>query len=498
MGLAFQPLEYYQPVPGSEYRLLPFRFMRWADRQVLLVNEVGEFVFLAVEAFQAFVEHSLSPREGAYLTLKAKHFLMDSSSSVPIDLLATKYRTKKSFLVGFSRLHLFVVTLRCDHSCPYCQVSRVTHDKVRYDMTRETALRAIHLMFRSPAPKLKVEFQGGEPLLNYDLIQFIVQETKKRNEREARDIEFVVATNLSPLTDEMLEFFAKHSVLISTSLDGPQFIHDANRPRRGGRSHETTIRNIQRVRETLGPDRVSALMTTTELSLGHPCEIIDEYLRQGFDGIFLRPISPYGFAVRTGADQSYRVEEFLGFYRTALEHIIELNRQGTAFVEFYSQLVLKRMLTPFATGYVDLQSPAAMGISVVAYNYNGDVYASDEARMLAEMGDHSFRLGNVHENSYEQVFGGERLRALIGASCVEALPGCWECAFAPYCGADPVFHWATQRDPVGHRPTSAFCARNMGVFKHLFGRLRGQDAFVPRLFASWATERHLQEEDSFA
>lgn len=494
--LAFQPLEYYRPDPADGYQILPFRFMRWPGGHVLVVNAVGEFVFLDAGSFAEFVEHRLSSERPPYLALKAKHLLHDSRSTVPLDLLATKYRTRKSFLVGFTRLHLFVVTLRCDHSCPYCQVSRVTEDKVRYDMTRETALRAIDLMFRSPAPSLKVEFQGGEPLLNFELLRFIVEEVEQRNEGEGRAIEFVVATNLSPLTDEMLGFFRAHSVLVSTSLDGPQFIHDANRPRRGGASYETTIRNIRRVREALGYNRVSALMTATDLSLGYPHEIVDEYVRQGFDGVFLRPVSPYGFAVRSGADRRYRAGEFLAFYRSALDYIIELNRGGTPFVEFYTQLVLRRILTPFPTGYVDLQSPAGTGISVVAWNYDGDVYASDEARMLAEMGDHSFRLGNVHRNTYEQIFGGETLRALIGASCVEALPGCSECAFAPYCGADPVFHWATQRDPVGHRPTSAFCTKNMGVFKHVFELLRRDDPMIERLLASWATYRPVEEDSA--
>jgi radical SAM protein with 4Fe4S-binding SPASM domain len=136
---------------------------------------------------------------------------------------------------------------------------------------------------------------------------------------------------------------------------------------------------------------------------------------------------------------------------------------------------------------VDLQSPAGLGISAVVYNYDGDVYASDEGRMLAEMGDQSFRLGNVHRDSYRDIFGGETLRRVIEHSCVEALPGCAECAFLPYCGADPVFNWATQGDPIGHRPTSAFCAKNMAIIRLLFERLRSGDEFTKRLFLSWAT-----------
>src|SRR5947207_10724443 len=48
----------------------------------------------------------------SYLDLKAKHFLTDRSSTVALELLATKYGTKRSFFQGFTGLHIFVVTLR--------------------------------------------------------------------------------------------------------------------------------------------------------------------------------------------------------------------------------------------------------------------------------------------------------------------------------------------------------------------------------------------------
>jgi uncharacterized protein len=491
-AVAFQPVTYYRP-PSAGYRPLPFRFMRWADGNVLLVSDVGEYLFLPREQFADFGAGRLDAGAPTYARLKAKHFLLDSNSTVPVQLLATKYRTKKAFLDGFTSLHLFIVTLRCDHSCGYCQVSRVTEDRQAFDMTVATAERAVDLMFASPAPTLKVEFQGGEPLLNFELVRYVVEMVQRRNEAERRTIQFVVATNLAPLTDEMLAFFREHSVCLSTSLDGPAFLHDANRPRPGRNSHQLTISQLARAREALGHDRVAALMTTTPLSLKYPREIIDEYVRHGFDSIFLRWVSPYGFAVRSGLAQRYAVDEYLDFYKAGLDYIIELNRRGTPLLEVYTQILLRKILTPFPTGYVDLQSPAGAGISVVAYNYDGDVYASDEARMLAEMGDKSLRLGNVHANTYREIFGGPVLRALVESSVVESLPGCAECAFALFCGSDPVFHWATQHDPVGHRPTSAFCGRNMGLFRHVFDLLRNGDDFVQRLFTSWATGVPIRE-----
>jgi His-Xaa-Ser system radical SAM maturase HxsB len=359
-------------------------------------------------------------------------------------------------------------------------------------MSGETAVRALDLVFRSPAHDLKIEFQGGEPLLNFERIVQIVEEAEKRAEQWGKKVEFVVATNLALATNGMLEYFRDHDILISTSLDGPAFIHNSNRPRPGNNSYELTIQNLERARDILGFAKVSAMMTTTRLSLGHPLEIIDEYVRRGFQSIFLRALSPYGFAVKTARSTGYSGDEFLAFYKKALDYVIEINRKGTNLVEIYAQILLTRILTPFTTGYVDLQSPAGAGIGVAVYNYDGDVYASDESRMLAEMGYNQFRLGSVHTDSYEAIFGSEPIRSIAASSCVESLPGCADCAFQVFCGSDPVFNYATQGDMVGHQPTSDFHKKNFFIIKYLLN-LFHSDPVIRKIFWAWVHNIHVAE-----
>ncbi|HEV2292254.1 MAG TPA: His-Xaa-Ser system radical SAM maturase HxsB [Tepidisphaeraceae bacterium] len=480
----FRSLDHYRQRSGSLYGLLPMRFLPLDERRYVVTNFAGEFHVLAAEDLRRLVRHTLEMHSDLYEELKAKHFLVDGDSHVALELLATKYRSKLDFLSGFTSLFMFVVTLRCDHSCPYCQVSRQSQDRAAFDMTEAMADRAIDFMFRSPSRQLKVEFQGGESLLNFDLIRHIVLATEQRNATEGRDVVFVIATNLAPVTDEMLRFCADHDVLFSTSLDGPRDLHNRNRPRPGGDSYELAVSGISRVRESLGPHRVAALMTTTRESLARPEEIIDEYVRQGFDSIFLRALSPYGFAVKTGWIDRYGADEWLTFYRRALSHIIELNLQGVPFREEYAALILRKMLTPFATGYVDLQSPAGIGIGGIVFNYDGDVYASDESRMLAEMGDKTFRLGNVLHDAYEDVIGSPALIHTLRDTMLEGAPMCCDCGVQPYCGSDPVFHHATQGDALGFKPTSGFCRRNMGVIRHLITCLE-DDARAAGVLRQW-------------
>lgn len=478
LNRSFTELSDYQP---EKYRLLPIRFLSLDTDRYIVSNIAGNYQVMQRRHLDDLVHHRLAVHSPFYDDLKANHFLADCDSNVYSDLLAAKYRTRQARLPDFTALHLFVVTLRCDHSCQYCQVSRVSEDRAAFDMSRETADRAIALMLESPSPQLKVEFQGGEPLLNFDLIRYIVLEVERLG--DGREVQLVVTSNLSPLTDEILEFAAAHKIFFSTSLDGPADLHNRNRPRPGNDSHARAVVGIERIRCRLGHDAVAALMTSTAESLKQPEAIIDEYVRLGFDSIFLRFISPYGFAAKTAKRIGYETDEFIEFFKRGLAYIVSLNQRGAMIRETYSTLLLQRMLTPYATGYVDLQSPAGIGISVLAYNYDGDVYAADEGRMLAEMGDQTFRLGSV-QNSYEELIARSFLLSTISDTMLEGLPGCCDCALLPYCGSDPVFHHRTQGDVVGHRPTSAFCRRNMEIMRHLI-RLLEDEPQTAAVLRAW-------------
>jgi His-Xaa-Ser system radical SAM maturase HxsB len=364
-------------------------------------------------------------------------------------------------------------------------VSRQNEDKSAFDMSRSTADKALEFVFRSPAPAIKIEFQGGESLLNFDLIQYIVDRAEAINRTAKRELQFVVATNLAIATDEMLAFCGDHNIQISTSLDGPQDLHNKNRPRPGRDSHQRALDGIARARRIVGRESVSALMTTTAGSLDRVREIIDEYVGLDFPGIFLRPLSPYGFAVKTNAILAYNTERWITFYKQGLDYILSLNKAGIPFREFYTSVILKKMLTSDDPGFVDLMSPAGIAIKSVVYNYDGAVFASDESRMLAEMGDQTFRLGDLATNSYEEIFLSDALLDPLEESFTGSAPMCDECAFEPYCGSEPVYHHTVQGDFLGRKAESSFCQRSMAIFRHIIELMRS-DPEVRRIFYAWA------------
>ena len=492
--MKFRPPETFGPSPQSEYRLLPFRFGRLTARpgEVLLTNDSGRFAFLPEGDFTDFATHRLDPGSSLALDLEGRDFLYPADRSFPLDRHAVAWRTRKRFLLEGPTLHIFVVSLRCHHTCRYCQVSRQVEESAGFDMDDAAARAAVDRLFESPSPRLTVEFQGGEPLLAFERIRSIVADITARNAKQNRSITYVVTSTLHGLTEEQLAFFRAHRFELSTSLDGPEALHNLNRPLPSRDSHARTLAGIAAARAALGSEHVNALTTLTRASLAQPEVIVDHYIEQGFHSIFLRPLSPYGFAKRGLARMGYSVDEFMAFYRRALAHLIRRNREGHTLSEAYATLLLTSILTPFAHGYVDLRSPAGAGLGVLVYNYDGKVYPSDEARMLAAEGDDRFCLGSVHA-PYRDLMLSEPMQAILAAGLTESLPGCSDCVFQPYCGADPIDAYARRGSLHGHRPTSAFCARQTAMFELLFGYLREGDADVMRVFESWVYRRTAAE-----
>lgn len=480
---SFQKIDFYKN-KKEKYKLLPFKFERMGEKDYVATNLVGEHIFISKDDLYKCVNHKLDSDSEIYKNLRSKHFLIDSKSQIALELLPIKLRTKYRLLSEFTGLHIFVVSLRCEHSCPYCQVSRQSDNKTKYDMTQEVADKALDLVMRSPSKDIKIEFQGGEPLLNFNLIKHIVAKANLLGEKHQKNISYVIATNLALIDKPTLEFCRLNNITISTSLDGPKEIHNKNRPRPGGNSYEKAIEGIKLARDFLGHDKVSALMTTTKNSLKNVKEIINEYVDRSFEGIFLRPLSPYGFALKTKTYSSYDLQEWLDFYKEGIDYIIELNKKGILFKEYYACTILTKIFTSQEPGYVDLMNPAGIGIGCVVYNYDGLIYASDESRMLAEMGDKTFEIGNVLTNSYDEIFLNQKLLDPVEESFTQSVPMCNDCAFENYCGADPVFHYAKYGDFVGIKPESEFCGRNTEIFKFLLLKMES-DPYIKKLFMEW-------------
>lgn len=466
-------------MPEQQYYLLPFDFTEISGKEVL-VNELGDIIISPKGTVQKIIDRSI-PKDDLYKSLVSNFFISEQIIPPLIDVYAERLREKKRFIESWTGLHIFVMTLRCNQNCIYCQASSQNEDSIGCTMSKETMAKAVELMFRSPSDSITMEFQGGEPTLVPDIIEYGIQLAEEKNKTEKKEIHYVLCTNSIRLTNRMLDICKKYGVVVSTSLDGPAFLHNANRGKKD--SYEKVVAGISKAREAVGEEKVSALMTTSMEGLKYPVEIVDEYVKLGFRSIFLRALNPYGLATHNDNWSDY-TDRFIKFYKKAFEHILELNKQGTYFVEEFAAIILRKMLTPYCTGFVDLQSPAGVINSVLIYNYDGGVYCSDESRMLAEFNDYTFRLGNV-DDKYEDLVFGKKAKEIANVWANEALAGCSDCALKQYCGADPVRNYSTQGDMYGNRATSLLCRKNKAIIEYLISLIIERHDEVMPIFRNW-------------
>lgn len=470
------------------YLQAPLRFhaRKLPAGDFVVVSEAGEFTVLKEDELEQ-LQHS--PSSLPLITqaeLQAKHFLRSSGSGNNglARLLRSRKQAKQETATAGPSLHIIVPTLQCAHTCRYCQVSRSLDDS-GFSMSRETLEKACTTVFQSAESALTIEFQGGDPLLRFDLVRFAVERIAKLAEDASRKVRIVVASTLHQLTPEMCAFFKAHQVYLSTSLDGPADVHNKNRPVPTRDSHQRTLAGIELARKQIGPDSVAALMTATAESLRYPEEIVDEYVRLGFDEIFLRPLSLYGFAKRNEALLGYGPQRFQAFYERAHARIQYWAERGVELREVYASIILNKLLSTFDAGYVDLQSPNASGSAVVVYNYDGYVYPSDEARMLTETGDTSLRMGRIGE-PLSVLLQSEVRAKLVEAGNASTNSSCSRCAYQYYCAPNPVDAQAQFGRMAVNAAETHHCARHLNLFDYWLAKLQRATPSQLDRYHAWA------------
>lgn len=297
----------------TKYQFYPLRFTRWNNNQILLINDLGDWIVVSDDEFQQFVTKKLDINSPIGLDLQSKDFITPQYSLFDLKRLANRYRTKKKYLFDSTALHMLVMTHRCNQKCVYCQASSHQTYGSNLDMEIETAKKCIDIAFESPSPYIKLEFQGGEPLLNKQVVFDAILYAKNKNISENKDLEFVICTNLITIDDDVLNFLENNKdVQISTSLDGPQELHDTCRVYSSNRGTYFDFKQkLKALKKRLPSYQIAALTTISKYNLHYMKDIVETYKNFSFDSIFLRPLNPFGFAKENGINCPIRLKNLL-------------------------------------------------------------------------------------------------------------------------------------------------------------------------------------------
>lgn len=371
---------------------------------------------------------------------------------------------------------ILVPTLRCDLACSYCQVSRVQRNATGFDWSEETITRIEALIDGIQGDQIKIEFQGGEPTLRLDIIERIIARCDRFSTRS-----FVICTNLSNLSPELIALLDREEVLVSTSLDGDAIVHRTQRTH----SAEATERfrtNLGWIVAEYGPDKVSALPTIDQDAPPEPDDLIDSYVEFGLHSVYLRPINFQGFARKRHSASQGDHSAWWAYHERFLRRLIALNFEDRTKVleESYFSLCLRRIFRIGLDRHVDLRNPNPMGTDYLVIDYDGTIYPTDEARMLTRSGVIDLGIGSVRDG-----IDTEKRDILNSHSTTANDPDCEHCPYQAYCGRDIIDDLSRYGRIDLPRPDTFFCQRHLAMFDLAMRLIYSDNTATQYSLAKW-------------
>ncbi|MDX2485283.1 MAG: His-Xaa-Ser system radical SAM maturase HxsB [Pseudodonghicola sp.] len=432
-------------------QIWPLRFRDLDDRRTVLADDSGAYFLADLDFVDRYSGDRLTASDEKFLREQGHAFERDG------DLAHTGFLTRWSQRQHVSLGSAYVIlipTLRCDLKCSYCQVSRAPTAAKGFDWDDETLQNVLGFLNGLPVEQIQIEFQGGEPFLRLDLLEAVAAFARRR----FRKVRFVVCTNLQTLNEDIRAFIRSDDVLISTSLDGPHQVHTRNRTA-DPLLTENFLQNLGEVIDLVGPERVSALPTIDMEQPPDPEALISSYEAFGLSSLYLRPINYQGFA-RKSHPAARTSSAWNDYYRSFVDVLIARNaRTGRVIEEFYLAHCLRRILAPGADSHTDLRNPNIPTGANAVINFDGQIYPSDEARMLARIRQVDLAIGNVKDG-----LDHDKLALLAPAHINTLDPDCIHCPYQPFCGTDPIDDLSRHGRIDVPRQESWFCQRHLAVF----------------------------------
>ncbi len=443
------------------YVLNKYSNMKLDKDKILLTTNHGGWVILDNDEFELLRHGKVEEDIKLYNLLKQEGIIMGGDE---IDRISGFYKQKLAQLSTATTLHIITPTLRCNHKCVYCYAKSKPPDAKEYDMDEDTAKEVVDFIFQCPSKGITLEFQGGEPLLNYSIIKFIVDYANKLNEEKKKKINFRLVTNLTLMDEEKLEWFVNNDIGLHTSLDGPKEVHNKNRKYLSGKgSYDIVVDWIKKLKEK--NIHISCMPTVTKYSLSHWKDLIDEYVNLGLDNFWLRKLNVGGFAVDYWEKIGYTSEEFLKFWKKSIDYIFQLNKEGIVIIENSLSIMLRNIL--FSKKYnhfVCLTSPCGCAWGQVSYNHKGDIYTCDEARSFDV-----FKLGNVKETTYKELYSSWKVLDMVDLTTGLSFD-CQSCVYHPFCGPCIVDEYGEHGNII-KKPNSFNCRIKKGMLRYIFEKI---------------------------
>ena len=329
--------------------------------------------------------------------------------------MAGKLKQKTSGVVKALCMH---VAHTCNLNCSYCFASQGKYHGDRAVMSFEVGKRALDFLVENSGTRrnLEVDFFGGEPLMNFDVVKQLVAYARSIEKQKNKNFRFTLTTNGVLIDDDVIEFANKECANVVLSLDGRKEVHDRFRVDYNGKgSFDKIVPKFQKLVEARGGKNYYMRGTFTHLNPDF-LEDIKVMLDLGFNELSMEPV------VCADGDSGELTEEDIVIvkeqYEKLAELMIEREKQGKPFT-FYHYMI---DLTGGPCIYKRI-SGCGSGTEYMAVTPWGDLYPCHQF-----VGEEKFKLGDIYNGITNKT-----VQCEFGDCNVYARKECADCWAKLYC-----------------------------------------------------------------
>ena len=329
--------------------------------------------------------------------------------------MAGELKRKTSGVIKALCLH---VAHSCNLNCAYCFASQGKYQGERALMSFETGKRALDFLIENSGTRrnLEVDFFGGEPLMNWDVVKQLVEYARSIEKEKGKNFRFTLTTNGVKIDDDVIDFSNREMSNVVLSLDGRKEIHDRYRVDYNGKgSWDLIVPKFQKFVEARGGKNYYMRGTFTHANPDF-LEDIKQMLDLGFTELSMEPV------VCASGDPSELTEKdketVMKQYEDLAELMLEKDKEGKPFTFYHYMIDLKG--GPCIYKRI---SGCGSGTEYMAVTPWGDLYPCHQF-----VGDEKFRLGDIWQGVTNTAIQDE-----FAACNVYARPDCHDCWAKLYC-----------------------------------------------------------------
>ncbi len=378
-------------------------------------HERDAVILAMCEKFAGREEISAADIEECYeqvAALKASGKLFTPDTFEP---MAGELKQKTAGVVKALCLH---IAHTCNLNCSYCFASQGKYHGDRALMSYEVGKRALDFLIENSGTRrnLEVDFFGGEPLMNFDVVKRLVAYARSVEKEKGKNFRFTLTTNGLLIDDDVIDFANRECSNVVLSLDGRREIHDRFRVDYAGHgSFDRIVPKFKKLVEARGGKDYYMRGTFTHANPDF-LEDIKCMLDLGFSELSMEPVvcAPGDPSALTAEDLETVKEQ----YERLAELMLERRRAGKPFT-FYHYMI---DLTGGPCIYKRI-SGCGSGTEYMAVTPWGDLYPCHQF-----VGEERFRLGDIYAGVTNKAVQDE-----FAACNVYAHPECRDCWARLYC-----------------------------------------------------------------